>query len=101
MPHSCESARSFPISLVVSDVILRPLAIAVAPVVVADDSAILGVSLAIYATTSWVKYLASSSSLDRIHFAPSPWISDLRAPLASYDGECEGEGEGELVVVRD
>ncbi|KAI0498863.1 hypothetical protein KFK09_019761 [Dendrobium nobile] len=73
-------------------------AAAVARVAVAGDGAILGVGLAICAATSWVKYLTSSSSLDRIRSAPSPRISDLRALLAASDGECEGEGK--LVVVR-
>ncbi|KAL0904370.1 hypothetical protein M5K25_026465 [Dendrobium thyrsiflorum] len=45
--------------------------------------------------TSWVKYLASSSSLDRIHSAPC--ISDLWALSVASDRECDREGKKVIV----
>lgn len=73
-------------------------AAAIARVVVAWDGAILGVALAVCAASSWIKYLASTSSLDRIRSAPSIRISELRSLLSASDSDREDEGR--LVVVR-
>ncbi|PKA63993.1 ATP-dependent Clp protease proteolytic subunit 4, chloroplastic [Apostasia shenzhenica] len=75
-------------------------AAAIARVAVACDGAILGVALAVCAATSWVKYFASSSSLDRIRGAPSARISDLRSILQSSSGDGDGQDDCRLVVVR-
>ncbi|KAK8941393.1 hypothetical protein KSP39_PZI010128 [Platanthera zijinensis] len=69
-----------------------------ARVAMACDGALLGVALAICAASSWIKYLASFSSLERIRDAPSVRISELRSLLSASDGDREDEGR--LVVVR-
>ncbi|KAL0908027.1 hypothetical protein M5K25_022490 [Dendrobium thyrsiflorum] len=72
--------------------------VAVARVAVVGNGTILSVGLTICAATSWVKYLASFSSLDQIHSTPLPRISDLRTLPAASDGEYDNEGK--KVVVR-
>ncbi|KAF3326551.1 Mitochondrial ubiquitin ligase activator of NFKB 1 [Carex littledalei] len=76
-------------------------AAALARAATAFDGALLGMGLALCATSSWFKYLSTSNALRRIRLAPSAPISDLRSVIDAGDGSSTGETGGErLVVIR-
>lgn len=67
------------------------------------DGAILGITLAVFAGQTWIKYRFSSNALNKIRHAPSISISDLRSvlSLSSSDDQDPSSSSGEkLVVVR-
>ncbi|KAL5995331.1 hypothetical protein ACLOJK_025389 [Asimina triloba] len=77
-------------------------AAALAQLALAYDGAILGVTFAIVAVQTWLKYRRCSLALNRIHRAPAVHISDLRSLLASPEAsdDSAAEANGKLVVVR-
>ncbi|XP_058079818.1 E3 ubiquitin-protein ligase SPL2 isoform X2 [Magnolia sinica] len=83
-------------------------AVALAHLALACDGAVLGVTLAIVAVQTWLKFRRSSRALARIQSAPAVRISDLRSLLASPDTDSPDAASaaaadshgGKLVVVR-
>ncbi|CAN6465956.1 unnamed protein product [Victoria cruziana] len=70
----------------------------VARVALAGDGAVLGVTVAVVAVRTWLKFRYNSAALKAIRHAPAVRISDLRSLLC--DADSPDSADARLVVVR-